>query len=138
MIWMGAIFISPLMMVRLFRDERESVRLRLQQNYYHALTPVAWVSLGILGITGIFRAGHHLENGIADLINTSWGQLLIAKFMIVVLMIGAGLYRTYRILPALKSHQNPTTLKRLSTSMQRITAGSALLGFVLLWIITLL
>lgn len=129
MVWLGAIFTTPLVMTQALESERESVRLRVKARYHSALSPIAWSALGLLTVTGIIRAIGHLENGWSDLIVTDWGRLLLMKLAIIGVMVSAGAYARYRLIPRLQT----------SGAHLRVVHGvTAILGFVLLWVITLL
>ena len=144
-LWLGAIFTSPLVFARALGGERETVQLRLRARYIGALSPVAWSALATLAVTGVIRAAAHLENGWGDLIASAWGRLLLAKLAAVALMVAAGAYAAYRLVPQLTAGNGReprpearTDRRDVERKLHALSLLTAALGFVVLFIVTLL
>ncbi len=129
MVWLGAIFTTPLVLTQVLANERENIRQRVKARYHTCLSPVAWGALGVLTITGLIRAMSHLDQGWTDLITTEWGRLLSFKILLIGVMVTAGAYARYRLIPR---------IERSAGTLQLISVGTAALGLALLWVITLL
>lgn len=150
MLWLGMIFTSPLVMGLAVKGENPSVQARIKARYYGTLSPFAWACMGVLAVTGILRTMGHLENGWGDLLTTSWGQLLLFKLGVVTTMVAAGAWGRYRIVPQIeksrpgttgrheKSGQSDKQRRDPDTVLRHLALFTAGLGFVLLWVITLM
>lgn len=143
-VWLGAIFTAPLIMVRTIGPEPEVARARLRGRYHAAFSPVAWGALALLTLTGTVRAAAHLENGWSDLWATPWGNLLLLKLIAVAAMVGAGAYGSYRLAPRIAAGQrrlapgDRAAAQEAAQQLHRLNVASVALGLFILLIVTFL
>jgi len=67
----------------------------------HRLSTMAGVALSGVLLTGVFNAWRELDGSFSALWNTSYGQLLSIKLLLVLAMIGLGAINRYRFVPRL-------------------------------------
>lgn len=148
-VWLGAVFSGGVVARRAARRERQTVRDRIVASFYGAFSPFAWGALGVLVLTGIVRAQSHLPGGAKDLILTDWGNLLLLKLVVATLLMAAGAYTTYGLVPRLDSSRylkesthkgaSPAALRQqLERRLVWTSRVAIFLALLLLFIVTLL
>lgn len=102
-IWIGGMFFLSTIVLPFAKksldDGQRAAFLDLIQKKFQ---PIGWLSLGVLGATGMFQMSEHpLYEGFMS-INNPWAVAIFMKHIVIVVMVGVMLFLTWGILPAIK------------------------------------
>jgi len=102
-VWLGglasfSIFVLPAVHSALEPEVYGRLLGKLQQR----LQQVGWLSLAVLGATGLFQLSANVHySGLLNL-NSPWAVAIFIKHLTVLVMVAASAYSTWGVLPALR------------------------------------
>src|SRR5512135_2025626 len=141
-VWLGglsafSIFVLPAAHSTLAPDVYGKLLGKLQER----LQQVAWLSLAVLGATGLFQLSANVHyNGLLNL-NSSWAVAIFIKHLTVLVMVAASAYSTWGVLPALRrtallrsagKDVNPAQVQALERRELLILRGNLALSVIVL------
>jgi putative copper resistance protein D len=101
---------------------------------------VGFVSVIVLVLTGLFNAWY-LVGGIPPLVGTSYGNLLLAKLGILILLMGLASINRWRLKPRLRDlakHNDPENTPEILAQLRRNVIAEVSLGAVILLIVAIM
>ncbi|MEW6403117.1 MAG: CopD family protein [Chloroflexota bacterium] len=101
--WFGSLAaISILVLPASNRTLEPADRLRFTSALQKRLEPIAWFSMGLLVVTGLFQmsANEHY-NGFLS-ISTQWSLAILVKHSIAVILVVVSAIHTWEVLPAIQ------------------------------------
>lgn len=133
-VWIGGL---GLFLATLFILKRQEpvMRNRMVSFLLPRFTSLALTSLGVLALTGIYQAVLDVGS-LSDLVVTAYGQALIVKLLIALLMVGLGGYHHFIVNPRIQqAAQQSEESSTWVGHFRRTLTVEALLGAVLLlWV----
>ena len=118
--WIGSLVsISLLILPAATRTLRPSDQLVFIEAIQKRLEPIAWFSISLLVVTGLFQMSVNIHyNGFLSTSN-QWSLAILVKHVLVVILIVVSATHTWEVLPAIrrvlmkKDKANPEELKTL-------------------------
>ena len=118
--WIGSLVsISLLILPAATRTLRPSDQLVFIEAIQKRLEPIAWFSISLLVVTGLFQMSVNIHyNGFLSTSN-QWSLAILVKHVLVVILIVVSATHTWEVLPAIrralmrKEKANPEELKTL-------------------------
>lgn len=101
--WIGGIVsISILVLPAARKSLSPAEQLAFIESMQKRLEPLAWFSLGLLIVTGLFQlsANPHY-NGFFD-VSTQWSLAILVKHGLVAVMVAVSAVQTWEVLPAIR------------------------------------
>ncbi|GIK09498.1 MAG: hypothetical protein JETCAE02_10750 [Anaerolineaceae bacterium] len=101
--WIGGIVsISILVLPAARKSLSPAEQLAFIESMQKRLEPLAWFSLGLLIVTGLFQlsANSHY-NGFFD-VSTQWSLAILVKHGLVAVMVAVSAVQTWEVLPAIR------------------------------------
>lgn len=99
--WLGGLVLLLFAVPVATRALAERDRTRLLAAVLQRFSPLALVSVAVLVATGAYGSVAYLSS-VADLVDSEWGRLVLAKIVLLVLLIGLGALNQRRTMPRLR------------------------------------
>ncbi len=101
--WVGSLVaISVLVLPASVRTLRPVDQLALISSIQKRLEPIAWFSISLLVVTGLFQMSVNIHyNGFLSTSN-QWSLAILAKHILVVTLIAVSAMHTWEVLPAIR------------------------------------
>lgn len=129
--WLGSLLSLMLIGIPIALTLEAEDRWASVASLVNAFSPVALVSAGVVVVSGVFASWVHLER-LSALWQTSYGEILLVKLLLVAITFGIGAYNFKRVQPQL-SNQIGTQRLRRSASTE---LGTALLILLVTGLLT--
>lgn len=97
-LWVGCVIVSGWQVLPLLRNAGRTAHVA--DGYVQRLSSWATVALVLIALTGVFNTDRVLEH-YTDLFDTAYGNLLLAKIILVAIAVALGGYNRLRGMPAL-------------------------------------
>ncbi len=112
-VWVGGVFaMTTIAVLRRRREARTGLAAMVVR-----FSTIAAISLGALATAGLVMTWFVIE-GPSDLWSTDWGQVLLAKVVVVAIAAGMGAYNHLSLRPALEERPtDPSLVRHLRTSL---------------------
>ncbi|MEK7402972.1 MAG: CopD family protein [Gemmatimonadota bacterium] len=123
--WIGSLFVLFAAALPAARSAPEGDRERSVATFVHAFSPVALVSVALLGGSGLLSAWLAFT-GLSDLWLTPYGRTLAIKLIVLSAVIATGWYNWKRVTPRLASTEGVLLLRR--TVAAELTVAVLVLG----------
>ena len=101
--WVGSLAaIALLILPAMRRTLDEETQLVLLEAIQKRLEPIAWFSISLLVLTGLFQmsVNPHYDGFLA--ISTQWSLAILAKHILGVIMIVVSAIQTWEVIPAIR------------------------------------
>ncbi len=137
--WIGSLIsISVLVLPASNRTLEPADRLRFISALQKRLEPVAWFSMGLLVVTGLFQmsANPHYNGFLST--STQWSLAILVKHSIAVVLVVVSAIHTWEVLPAIqrtlmkKDKATPEELARLEKREILLLRTSLILAALIL------
>ena len=135
-IWVGGLglFLASQLWARKLKP---AYRSRLSAGLLVRFSTLATLSLALLAVTGIYEALTDVGS-LDGLLHTTYGQVLIAKLVIALLMVCLGGYNHFVVLPKIQREiQNHPVGSDILGQFRRLLIAEAALGTILLLVVGL-
>jgi copper transport protein len=123
--WLGTLLILTLVAVPLVRRQPEGHRSDILAILLYGFSPLALIAGSIVLATGVFASTLHL-NQVADLWQSSYGRLLLAKILLVSIVFTMGAYNWRRVRPRAADTRGDSRL--LKSAGAELTAAVLVIG----------
>lgn len=102
-VWLGGLAGVALIVLPAARQSLDDkVYAALLGRIQERLNWVSWVSLLVLGATGMFQMSANSHYNGFMTIDSPWASAILSKHIVVALMVLVGVYNTWGLLPALR------------------------------------
>ena len=99
-VWMGGIFINNLAVSPSARESLEPMVMgKFMGSYIKKFRVLAYISMGILIVTGVIMTIMNPHSGSAATISNLWSQFTLVKHIFVVILIILGIYLVEVLIP---------------------------------------
>lgn len=101
--WIGSLVaIALLVLPAMQRTLPPTAQLAFLAEVQRRLEPVAWFSLGLLVVTGLFQlsTNPHYDGFLAT--SNRWSLAILVKHLLVIVMAGVSALQTWEVLPAIR------------------------------------
>lgn len=137
-IWIGGIFFFDRILPPPMKELEPPQAGKLNQAVVKRFTPVAWLSIIVIIATGLIRAAGIGAFNLDTLFNTLYGNLLLGKMGLVVIMIINGLIITATSLRMSKlaaaSPPSQEELAQLGLRIKSLSGTNLILGTVTIFL----
>lgn len=123
--WIGTLFALFVAGFPAVRADPDGGREAAMASLARAFTPVALISVSVLGVSGLFASWLYLS-GPADLWLTPYGRTLSLKLLVLSAVIATGWYNWKRVTPQLSAPAGTRLLRR--TIAAELTIAALVLG----------
>ena len=123
----------------MLRSERWASHYRqLLRDIVIRFRSVAWITLGLLVVTGVLLVGERLGGSFGSLLDSGWGRTVAAKASIVTVILLLAGYHDWRTGPAameaLRKDPGGAEAGKLRRTAMLIGRLNLLLGLVVIWL----
>ena len=105
--WVGGIFINTLVLMPSLGAISPPERGKLLGAYLKRFVPLTWGAIVLVVVTGLFRTGKVIGYSTLFSFNTRYGNILLAKIIVVAVMIVNGVYLGFVLGPKIASFVPP-------------------------------
>ena len=129
--WLGSLLSVMLIGIPIALTLEREDRWASVASLVNAFSPVALVSAGVVVVSGAFASWVHLEH-LSALWQTSYGEILLVKLLLVAITFGIGAYNFKRVQPQLSNQLGTQRLRRSAAT----ELGTALLILLVTGLLT--
>ena len=137
-VWVGSLAaISLLILPAMKRTLSPEAQLMFIEAMQKRLEPIAWFSISLLTVTGLFQmsVNPHYDGFLS--ISTQWSLAILAKHILGIFMVVASAIQTWEVIPAIqrailmskksKNTEELDALRRREITLLRINFGLSIL-----------
>lgn len=106
--WVGGIFVNTLVLMPSIGAISPGERGKLMGAFVKRFGPMAWGAIGLIVVTGLILTSSRPGFSTLFSFNTSYGNILLTKIILVVVMILNGAYLGFVVGPKIASFGPPT------------------------------
>ncbi len=101
--WVGSLAAISILVLPAAKQSLPSLeQLKLIKSIQQRLEPVAWFSLGILVVTGLFQMSSNVHYDGFLSTSSQWSLAILIKHFLVVVMIATSAVHTWDVLPTIR------------------------------------
>ncbi len=101
--WVGSLAAISILVLPAAKQSLPSLeQLKLTKSIQQRLEPVAWFSLGILVVTGLFQMSSNVHYDGFLSTSSQWSLAILTKHFLVVMMIVTSAVHTWDVLPTIR------------------------------------